>query len=95
MESFKIVLFKEHWKIIHISGQEEWGYVDNVDKSVDISETGVDKWKRDFGMWISEFLLYTWQKAWKNKDFLSNKVKYKQGFRKLSTNCQQFVDKIT
>ena len=69
--------------------------MDNVDKSVDIPKTCVDEKGRSLPVCIKISRLYTWRKTWKNKNFLSDKRRCEQDFRKLSTNCQQLVDKIT
>ena len=69
--------------------------MDNVDNFVDILKTDVDNRKRHSAVCISLFLLFTGQKTREYKDFLSNGEDYKQDIRKLSTNCQQLVDKVT
>ena len=38
------------FRIVNICGIKKWGYVDNVDKLVDIPEKTVDRKKRESGV---------------------------------------------
>ena len=49
--------------LIHRRGIKKWGYVDNVDKSVDILKIAVDKERRDFRVCISLSRLFTREKT--------------------------------